>query len=190
MTINGFTVDRLAERLKHRRQKRVYRLVRARYASVAALFDVDGNVLLTRRAERKGDRWSAHVSLPGGMQHAGEASLEETARRETLEEVGIDLRECELLGALDETRATVHGGFYPLAIAGFVWLTDKQVTPSLSNEVTRAFWFPLRRAGEFNDKLTWPVFGVKMNFPCWRYDGETIWGLTHGILSKVIKLGS
>src|ERR1700680_3050243 len=64
-------------------------------------------ILLIKRAEHMDDPWSGHVALPGGREEPADASLQETAVRETLEETGIDLaRDGEVLGALDDLRPT------------------------------------------------------------------------------------
>ena len=47
----------------------------------------DPEILLIRRAERKGDPWSGHMAFPGGREDARDESLLETALRETREEL-------------------------------------------------------------------------------------------------------
>ena len=64
--------------------------------------DATLSLLLVRRSEREGDPWSGHMALPGGHAHPEDADLLHTARRETLEEVGVDLLGAELLGRLDD----------------------------------------------------------------------------------------
>ena len=61
------------------------RLLGQRRAAVAAVlrFDRDAaELLLMRRAERDGDRWSGQVSMPGGREEAADADLVATAVRE------------------------------------------------------------------------------------------------------------
>src|ERR1035437_8323829 len=55
---------------------------------------VDGEVelLFIKRAARGDDPWSGQIALPGGRHQASDQSLEDTAVRETLEEVGLELR--------------------------------------------------------------------------------------------------
>ena len=83
-------------------------LTRSRQAAVALVLapDHDGagslSLLLVRRSDRDGDPWSGHMALPSGQAHESDADLLQTARRETLEEVGIDLSDAELLGRLDD----------------------------------------------------------------------------------------
>src|SRR6478752_6570976 len=71
------------------------------WAAVAAvLVPSPDAVLLIRRAERAGDPWSGHMALPGGRREPEDADLVETARRETFEEVGLQLARSDLLGGL------------------------------------------------------------------------------------------
>src|SRR4029450_1300778 len=59
-------------------------------------------LLLIERARKAGDPWSGHMALPGGRHDPEDVELRSTAERETLEEVGIDLRGGELLGQLED----------------------------------------------------------------------------------------
>ncbi|MEV8057729.1 NUDIX hydrolase [Streptomyces antimycoticus] len=59
--------------------------------AAAIVLNSDGHVLLLQRADTGG--WG----LPGGFMEPGE-SLEETARREVMEEVGLELDEITLMG--------------------------------------------------------------------------------------------
>ena len=69
------------------------KLVVRESAAVAVVVRRSGGeeVLLIRRAVRAGDPWSDQVALPGGRVGSTDGSFEDAARRETLEEVGIDL---------------------------------------------------------------------------------------------------
>src|SRR4051812_5040072 len=61
-----------------------------RRAAVAVVLH-DRRVLLMKRAERAGDPWSGHISLPGGGYQASDGDLRVTAIRETREELGVEL---------------------------------------------------------------------------------------------------
>ena len=66
--------------------------------------DAVAEMLFIKRSMNPNDRWSGHVALPGGRQEENEA-LVETAKREALEEVGLDLSssyEYSYLGSLDD----------------------------------------------------------------------------------------
>src|SRR6185436_466634 len=93
--------------------------------------------LFIKRAEHPDDPWSGHVGLPGGRAESGDASLVHTAMRETEEEIGLSLAlDRDLLGALDETRATARMKSVDMKIAPFVFAADAVPDPlTLSAEV-------------------------------------------------------
>src|SRR6185295_3323821 len=64
---------------------------RAAVAAILRESATDLEALLIRRAEREDDPWSGHMAFPGGRRGAADRDIEETARRETLEEIGLDL---------------------------------------------------------------------------------------------------
>src|SRR5688572_28509345 len=67
--------------------------------------DGDADLLLIRRATREGDPSSGQIGLPGGNRSRSDLTLEETALRETGEELGLDLRSHGArIGVLDELR--------------------------------------------------------------------------------------
>ena len=51
------------------------------------------DILFIKRAEKPGDPWSGHMAFPGGHLEPKDADLKEhVACRETLEEIGLDLK--------------------------------------------------------------------------------------------------
>ena len=85
---------------------------RTRQAAVAAVLRPgldDTEVLLIRRAERPGDPWSGQMAFPGGHLEDDDPHLAHTAMRETAEEVGLDLADDALIGALAPIRANPRG---------------------------------------------------------------------------------
>src|SRR3954469_1146350 len=97
-------------------------------------------LLLLRRSEREGDPWSGHMALPGGHAQPEDADLLHTARRETLEEVGIDLGNAELLGQLDDVSPMRSSD---MAVRPFVFWAETPQSITLSAEVAEVIWVPL-----------------------------------------------
>jgi 8-oxo-dGTP pyrophosphatase MutT (NUDIX family) len=164
--------------------------VGARTAAIALiLVEVEAffSALLIERATRAGDPWSGHMALPGGHSEATDASLSATAERETLEEVGLDLRhEAEAVGRLSDT-APFRG--VPVAVRPFVYLLQQAPTLSLSSEVSQALWVPLAplQNGERRTTHRFARAGQEREFPAWDIDGHIVWGLTYGVLDEFFR---
>lgn len=79
-------------------------------------------ILFIERATRKTDRWSGHVALPGGKQELHEDD-QETAARETLEEIGLDLSDpthFRCVGQLDDRELwTSFGRVFLMVLSPF-----------------------------------------------------------------------
>jgi 8-oxo-dGTP pyrophosphatase MutT (NUDIX family) len=170
-----------------------------RRAAVAALLRYepgDGlsgcpQVLLMRRAERQGDRWSGQVSFPGGKEEQGDSTLRETAIRETHEEVGVSLEACSrFLGPLDPIQAMSAGRVLPTAVWPFVFVQTRPTALELGPEAAHAFWLPLAdaAAGRLDSHYLYDPHGAAVELPCWRFQGEVIWGLTFAMLQSLLKL--
>lgn len=134
--------------------------------------------LFIRRAERADDPWSGHVALPGGRREAGDADRLVTARRETAEEVGVDLPLASLLGPLDDLHPSTPR-LPPLVISPFVFGLDRRPETRLSEEVSAVLWVPLR------DLIERKAAGEPDSY---RPGGLVIWGLTYRIMRGFLPL--
>ncbi len=149
--------------------------------------------LFIKRAEDPQDQWSGHMAFPGGRVDPRDADSLATARRETREEVGLDLASsATLLGRLDELQASAKGRRLPLIITPFVlaWEGESDALGAgdpeliLNDEVEAIHWI---RGRELRDPAavgTTPyVFGgQRYDLPCLHVQGQTIWGLTYQML--------
>ncbi len=153
-------------------------------AAVAAVLQGD-RVLLMKRAERQGDPWSGHISLPGGRYQPADRELLVTAMRESEEELGLDLRRARTLGALTPLKPFTSGPA-GLEVTPFVFALDVPVELRLNAEAVATFWLPLGLAasGELDAPYEYPRLGT--SFPSWRYEGNVVWGLTLRILNDVL----
>ena len=183
--MSEITLERLTARLAAQRAPEATSLFKR--AAVAAVFRFTPRpeVLLIERAARDGDRWSGHVSFPGGLEHPGDADLRATAVRETREEVGLDLDVAgTLLGRLAPVRAIGNGRLLPMTITPFVFSVAAAFDPVLNHEVAALFWLPFDDAvaGSLDDQHEYRLGPVPMKFPCWRFEGRPVWGLTYQML--------
>ena len=162
---------------------------RAAVAVVVSRGEAGDEVLLVRRATVTGDPWSGHIALPGGGFEAQDSSLEATARRETLEETGLDLSAGELVAQL--AIVTPRSRKAPMvSVAPFVfrYSGDKRVT--LSNELVESWWYPvadLKRADAWSDVVVTVADGSTMEVRGLRLHGHILWGLTERILDEFLR---
>ena len=137
-------------------------------------------LLVIRRAENEYDPWSGHMALPGGGYEPWDSSVYDTARRETLEEIGIDLDEGQFLGRLDDVGPRRMPG--QLVVSTVVAAIDAEPGPLDQREVVEAFWVPVDSLVDETVEIpdfpgSWPAFTYK--------DHYIIWGLTHRILTQL-----
>lgn len=150
------------------------------------VFERDGTtyLLLTKRTETV-EHHKGQISFPGGGEEPGDASLRETALRETYEEIGLEPSTVEILGRLDEVETVVSG----FAVTPFVGAIPppNRLRPN-PNEIDEIVTLPLAifqepgrvraervvRAGRVVDLLY---------YNCGRW---TVWGLTARIIRNLL----
>ena len=165
----------------------------ARLAAVALVVRVgtggDPELLFIRRAERTGDPWSGHVAFPGGRKDPTDATLEETAVRETYEETGIDLaRDGVMLGRLDDLQPRTPT-LPPVLVRPFVAGLAPGVPLTLNDECADAFWVPLAwlRDPASRHESVVRVRGADVRVPSYRRGEHVIWGMTERILQQFLE---
>jgi 8-oxo-dGTP pyrophosphatase MutT (NUDIX family) len=142
-------------------------------------------LLLIRRAERAGDPWSGQIALPGGKLQEGDDTPLDTAARETLEEVGFDLKkEADFLGYAETT--TTHTGTMEVVPAVFLLRGDVEVVSNV--EVASFRWVGLRELMAPGARSSHPLnFGAEVvSMPALVVRDYVVWGLTHRILSALL----
>ena len=181
----------LGERLRHALAGRTPVPVdrpEARRAAVALLVagGADPAVLFIRRQHRAGDPWSGQMALPGGFESAQDASLEETARRETAEETGIDLGDAMLLGSLDDVSPRTPY-LPPIVVRPFAYLLPDRAEAAPGPEVDAAVWLPVSQlfSPRFRRPFRFTLPGEVREFPSIVIGDYTIWGLTERVLDQL-----
>jgi 8-oxo-dGTP pyrophosphatase MutT (NUDIX family) len=137
------------------------------------------NLLLTQRTEHL----AAHpgqISFPGGRVERADRDREETALRETEEEIGLAREQVRVLGRLPEYY--LPSGFRITPVVG--WIEAPFDTRADPYEVAEIFEVPLthfleperfsRHEYHFNDR--------HRHYVAIPYDGRYIWGATAGML--------
>lgn len=161
------------------------------HAAVALILREDQGepeVLVIWRAEQPGDPWSGHLGFPGGRVEPEDGSLDRTAVRETMEELGICLDSCaHILGQLSEIRARSLSRMLPMSIIPFVCELVTPVTPHLNGEVVKTRWIPLRFFLDSANRATMPHPGDPThNVPCCPLGDRAIWGMSLAMLDELL----
>ena len=144
------------------------------------------SVLLIKRAERADDPWSGQIAFPGGKMQQGDKTAMDTAVRETMEEVGVDLEKtAEFLGYANTT--TTHTGTMDVVPTVFVLKQGVEVRPN--EEVASYRWINLEDFLGPNGKSTYKFNydGRNIEMPSYLVGDYVVWGLTHRILSSVLR---
>ena len=143
-------------------------------------------ILFIRRAERNGDPWSGHMAFPGGHLDDVDATLTDTAVRETREEIGLDLeRHGRLLGRIVHQDASPPSRPNGMLVAPFVFELDHTPQFELSDEVAGVVWTPLvpiARGERHTRQARHGRVGFG-HFPGYLLEGDHfVWGLTYRML--------
>ncbi len=188
------TVAQIRTRLAHYRPAVIddAKVARASVAMVLREGLAGVELLLIQRAVRDDDPWSGHVAFPGGRRDPGDADPVATAVRETHEEVGIDLASGgAVIGRLDELRAIARHRPLDLVISPVVFVLDGPATITVApREVESAVWVPLPFFASADARSTYrrSLDGIDSEFPAFRYERYTIWGLTHRMLESFLAI--
>jgi len=138
-------------------------------AAVMLITDLE-SIALIRRQKRDDDPWSGQIALPGGMKKHGE-TLQETAIRETKEEVGFLTIPQGYIGSF---RTHVR----EIVVAAFYTSVQEEPRFSIGNEVEEVNWV---RINSFTPTIT------DAGFPGYKFYGGVVWGLTYRILQECLK---
>lgn len=137
------------------------------------------NVLFTQRTAHLADH-AGQISFPGGRVEAADASRDETALRETEEEIGLSRGQVELLGRLP--CYDIPSGFRITPVVG--WINRPFELTLDPFEVESVFEAPLEYFlnGANYQRREYRFRGRHRHYMAIPYDGRYIWGATAGML--------
>ncbi len=151
----------------------------------------DANLLFIKRAERLGDPWSGHVAFPGGRHDPSDATMLDTAMRETREEVGLDLSaRATTTGRLEHLPAMSKGRLTGLVVTPIIFALDSDdVTLSPNEEVATTLWVPIGQLARFEGAgtMTYRHEGKDLELPCLRLGEHVLWGLTYRMVTLLLE---
>ncbi len=162
-------------------------IVQSKFAAVSVMIDErpEPRMFLIKRAERSGDPWSGQVAFPGGKMKVGEMTPMQTAIRETIEEVGVDLgTDADFQGYFGAFRT--HTGNMDVVPSVFLMKREVKVTPN--EEVSGYRWVALDEFLAPRSRSTYHLKanGVARDMPAYVSGEYVVWGLTQRIISSLI----
>jgi len=159
-------------------------------AVLAPLYEHDGDlrVVLTRRSSNLRVH-SGEVSFPGGRSEPDE-TLEETARREAREEIGLDPSGVEIIGELDHLT-TITSGSFIVPYVGLLPGGRPAVEPNPA-EVDAVLDVSLSELllPEVYREERWHIFGSFHPIFFFELHGDTVWGATAAMLRQLLGLAT
>jgi 8-oxo-dGTP pyrophosphatase MutT (NUDIX family) len=129
------------------------------------------------------------MAFPGGRQDPTDASLAETAMRETREELGVELTAGRMLGQLDDL-APRNPLLPPIVIRPFAFVVAADVILVPNYEVAETFWVPLAalQHDDARAEHVMTINGARARFPGFRVHDHVVWGLTERIVRQLLTM--
>jgi len=153
---------------------------------IPLLLKEDGlSVLLTQRTNHLRDH-AGQISFPGGRMDPGDQSPNDTALRESQEEIGLDPRRVEIIGHLPQYLTV--SGYSVTPVVGLVQAQAEYVLDEF--EVADVFEVPLSfLLDPANHQVRlWQSEQGGRRFYSMPYENRFIWGATAGMLRNLYHL--
>lgn len=165
----------------------------ARQAAVLALFYPKAGewhlVFIERDASNPNDRHGGQISFPGGKYEEGDETLANTALREAEEEVGVNAKKIELLGALTDLYIPVSN-FQANPFVGFMTETPNFVRQEREVRSILEVPFSLFQQPEIVQTIDLQLAQnlILKRVPYFNLSGKVVWGATAMMLNELLTI--
>ncbi len=182
------TKDKILELLSRRKRITVKDNGSISAAVLIPIFFKHGeeHLLFTRRTETV-ETHRGQISFPGGVRDKSDKTLEETAIRESFEEIGLIREDIDTLGALDDFITGTGYCIYPLVgIIPYPYdfkVSEKEVAEILEVPVSTL----LDRRNYIEDR-NYIYKGKPYDYCAFKYGKHNIWGTTGRIVRNFLTL--
>ena len=141
-------------------------------------------LVFTKRTDEL-PRHPGEISFPGGLVEPGDAGLEQTALRESHEELGLDPSLVRIVGALAPIHTFVSGilvvPFVGILAARPAFLPD-------AGEIAEVLEFPVQLLASAEARVEWQLEHDVYRGFAYEVNGRTIWGATAWMLHQFLDL--
>ena len=147
--------------------------------------DQQAHLLFTKRTDKVGHH-KGQISFPGGTHDSSDAHLQETAIRETWEEMGINKNDLNIIGSTDKFLTNTHFLVTPF-VAHFKYPYPFTIN---EDEIEHVIEVPLRHliSPDNFEMNQWEKDGILWDIHYYKFSGEMIWGVTGFLLSNFLSL--
>jgi 8-oxo-dGTP pyrophosphatase MutT (NUDIX family) len=160
----------------------------AKHAGVLSLFypdeDMETKFVLILRKTYKGVH-SAQVAFPGGKLEAQDASLRDTALRETFEEVGVPIDTVQIVRSISQVYIP-PSNFYVHPFIGFTQTTPQFIKQD--DEVEALIEIDLEHFLDEQSLISKKVktsYSIEVEVPAFKLNDYVVWGATAMMLSEI-----
>ena len=186
--LGGLTSQfKLAPKLRTKFSQELIDSKNPRKAAVLALFYPDENnqtrFLLTQRASYNGTH-SAQISFPGGKVEDKDINLQETALRETFEEVGVSTNSIKVIRQLSDSYIPPSN----FLVTPFLGIASKKPSFIPNNEVANlieVLTSDLLNDNNLTSKEMETSYMKNIDVPCFKLNNYIVWGATAMMLSEI-----
>ncbi len=159
----------------------------AAVALILRNLNTDPEMFFIERAENENDPWSGQLAFPGGNSSRLDQDIAATARRETDEEVGIQLPAGSQLARLDDQTGRHNSRDISLIISCFVFNLDTPQTVNHNPEVGDSFWIKVDHLLHPNNQTQYQSRYATNPYPAIRFpSGKLLWGLTYRFVAHFL----
>jgi 8-oxo-dGTP pyrophosphatase MutT (NUDIX family) len=159
-------------------------------AAVLALFypnkENETCFLLTKRASYKGAH-SAQISFPGGKIEESDLNLQETALRETEEEIGVFSSSIEIIRELTDVYIP-PSNFLATPFLGFMEKKPKLILNYEVDSEIEVLVSDLLDENNITSVSLSTSYMKKVDVPCFKINNHIVWGATGMMLSEIKEL--
>jgi len=144
------------------------------------------HLLFTKRSTTV-ETHKGQISFPGGVKDKKDNSFEETALRESYEELGIIKKDIDVLGALDDVITVTGYCIFPL-IGIIPYPYDFKINKTEVDEIIEVPVNVLLDKKNYREDKNYIYKGIPCHYCCFRYGKHDIWGTTAGIVKNFLSL--
>ena len=187
--INIRTVKEQLKQYLTQRQKQIIKdPTRVPSAVLIPIYERQGNhhILFIRRT-RTVKTHKGQIGFPGGVREDYDTTLQETALRESLEEIGLQPDDAEVIGELDDEVTTTSNYVVTPFVASIPYPYDFILNEEEVDEIIEVPIMSLQNKDCLKPDVE-VLNGEEFPSFAYHYQGNVIWGATARILNKFLDI--